>query len=140
MVTMDPLSVIASVIAILKLTNEIVNYLHDVQDAPEKCRQCAMEASNLSGLLTSLRYRLEDANSADPWFTSIRALSVGNGPLDQYRASLEQLRLRVTARDGLAHIKQRLQWKFSKTEVDSILQRMERLKSLIGIALKMDAL
>ena len=138
---MDPLSIAASVIAVLKLTSEVVSYLHDVQDAPKQCRQCAIEASNLSNLLTNLRYRLEDANGTDPWYTAVRALNVNGGPLDQYKAALEQLRSAVTAQDGVGRkVKMRLMWKFGKTEVDNILQRMERLKSLVSIALNSDAL
>jgi hypothetical protein len=44
---MDPLSVTASVIAILQLTGAVIGYLNDVKDAPKECQQCATEASNL---------------------------------------------------------------------------------------------
>jgi hypothetical protein len=137
---MDPLSVTASVIAVLQLTAEVIKYLHDVKDAPKECRQCTIEASNLHNLLTNLRYRLEDATNDDPWYRALRALNVENGPLDQYRQALEQLLSRVTSHDGLQKVRDRLLWKFSKAEVASILDRMERLKSLISIALEMDHL
>lgn len=137
---MDPLSLTASVIAILQLTGEVIKYLHDVQDAPKECQQCAIEASNLLSLLTNLRYRLEQATNNDPWYTAVRALNVENGPLDQYKQALEQLQSRVETRDGLRKIKKRLLWKFSKAELANILARMERLKSLVDISLQMDHL
>jgi hypothetical protein len=34
----------------------------------------------------------------------------------------------------------RVLWKFNKAEIENILERMERLKSLVGIALEMDHL
>jgi hypothetical protein len=136
----DPLSITASVIAILQLTGEVIKYLNDVKDAPKECQQCTLEACNLQNLLINLRYRLEQGQASDPWFTAIRALAVANGPLDQYKQALEQLQTKLVAENKFQKVKQRLVWKFSKTEVASILARMERLKSLVGIALEMDHL
>jgi hypothetical protein len=137
---MDPLSVTASVIAILKLTSEVVSYLNDINNAPKDCRKCAIEAANLCNLLTKLRFHLDDANKGDPWYTNVHALAVENGPLDQYKQGLEQLLSQVTSQDGVARVKRQLLWKFSKAEVDGILQRMERLKSLVSLALELDHL
>jgi hypothetical protein len=38
-----------------------------------------MEASNLQNLLINLRYRLEQGQTGDPWFTAVRTLTVENG-------------------------------------------------------------
>ena len=137
---MDPLSVTASVIAILKLTGEVIGYLNDARDAPNECQQCAIEASNLQNLLINLRYRLEQGHTGDPWFAAVRSLNVENGHLDQYKQALEQLQSRVDVGNGAQKIKRRLVWKFSKAEVAGILARMERLKTLVSIALEMDHL
>jgi hypothetical protein len=137
---MEPLSVTASVIAILQLTAEVVKYLQDIKDAPKECQQCAIEASNLLSLLINLRYRLEQATNGDPWYTAIRALNIENGPFDQYKQALEQLLSKVIIQDGLQKIKRRVVWKFSKGEVECIFERMERLKSLVSIALELDHL
>ena len=137
---MDPLSVTASVIAILQLTSKVISYLNDINNAPKDCRTCALETANLCNLLTSLRFHLDDANEGDPWYTNVRALAVANGPLDQYKQGLEKLLSQVTSQDGVARVKQQLLWKFSKAEVEGILQRMERLKSLISVALELDHL
>ena len=137
---MDPLSVTASVIAILQLTGDVIGYLNDVKDAPKECQQCATEASNLQSLLINLLYHLNQGQTGDRWYTAVRALNIENGPLDQYKQALEQLRSSVEIQDGIQKVKRRLLWKFSKEEVASILARMERLKSLINIALGMDHL
>jgi hypothetical protein len=137
---MDPLSVTASVIAILQLTGAVIGYLNDVKDAPKECQQCATEASNLQSLLINLLYHLNQGHTGDRWYTAVRALNVENGPLDQYKQALEQLQTMVEIRDGVQKVKRRLLWKFSKEEVASIQARMERLKSLVSIALVMDHL
>lgn len=137
---MDALSVAASIIAVLQLTGEVIKYLNDVKNATEECRRCTTEASNLQSLLINLLYHLNQGKAGDTWYTTVRALNVENGPLDQYKQALEELRSRVETQSGIQKVKRRLLWKFSKEEVASILARMERLKSLVSIALEMDHL
>lgn len=137
---MDPLSITASVIAVLQLTNSVIGYLNDVNDAPKECQECTIEASNLQTLLTNLRYRLQQGNAGDPWFKEVKGLGVQNGPLDQYKEALEQLCAKLDSHDAAKRLKRRLLWKFTKGEVKEILGKMERLKSLISIALENDHL
>ena len=137
---MDPLSVTASVIAILQLTGAVITQLNDVKNAPKECQQCTIEACNLQSLLICLRYRLEQGQKGDPWFTTVRTLNVKNGPLDQYKRALEQLQSKVDVGNSANRIKRRLVWKFSKAEVAEILARMERLKTHVNIVLNNDDL
>jgi hypothetical protein len=137
---MDGLSVSASIVAILQLTGEVIKYLNNVKDASKECQRCTIEASNLQSLLMNLRYHVEQSKNDDSWYTAVRALNIENGPLDQYKQALEQLRSKVEIQDGVQKSMKRLLWKFSKEEVASILGRMERLKSLANIALGMDHL
>jgi hypothetical protein len=102
---MDPLSVTASIAALLQLSNKVIGYLNDVNDAPKDRAKCAIEASNAHSLLTNLRYRLEEGNVDTPWFTAIRALAIENGPLDQFKGSLELLQDKLTmGRGRLGHV------------------------------------
>ena len=136
---MDPLSITASIVAVLQLTHAVIGYLNDVKDASTDRARCALEASNLYGLLVTLKFRLE-GRSYEPWHAAVRALGVKNGPLDQYKHALEQLQKKITSGSGIKKIGNTLWWKFSKEEVTSILSRMERLKTLVQIALEMDHL
>jgi hypothetical protein len=131
---MDPLSVTASIIAVLQLSAKVLGYLNDVKDASKDRVKCAIEASNAHNLLTNLRFRLEEGNADAPWYTAVRALGVKNGPLDQFQQALEALQTHMTGR-GKA-----LVWKFKKEEIAGIVVRIERLKTLVGIALQMDHL
>jgi hypothetical protein len=136
---MDPLSITASIVAVLQLTHAVVGYLIDVKNAPRDRTRCALEASNLYNLLVTLRLRLEES-SDELWYAEVRALDVENGPLDQYKRALEQLQKKITSGSGIKKIGNTLWWKFIKDEVTSILSRMERLKELVQIALEMDHL
>jgi hypothetical protein len=137
---MDGLSDASAIVALLQLTGEVIKYLKDVKDAPKECQRCMDEASGLYGLLISLLHHLNQGNTGDPWYTAVRALSVENGAFDQYKWALEQLRSKVEMQDGIQKAKKRLLWRFNKEEVASILARIERLKSLVSIALEMDHL
>ena len=139
---MDPLSTTASIIAVLQLTTTLVGYLNDVRNATAEQRQVAIEASNLYGLLTSLRFRVETAQSADPWFQQVKMLGFKNGPLDQLQEILEMMVKKVSPsslrkRD---HIQAAVKWKFTKSEVEEMLKRTDRLKWLINCALTNDLL
>lgn len=134
---MDPLSITASIIAILEFTTTLVKYASDVKDAPKDRARFAVEAHSLSGLLLTLRYQI-DAKSDEEWYREVILLGVPGGPLDQYKHALKELQHKVLSVKGLAKIREALKWKFSKEEVASILLRIERLKSLIQIALQMD--
>ena len=137
---MDGLSVAASIIAVLQLTGTVISYLNDIKNAPKDRAKCAVEASNVFSLLTNLQYRLEESQPNEAWYTAVRRLAVANGPLDQYKAALEQLASKVAPAHGLDKVGQAMTWKFSKPEIESILSRIERLKSLTQIALEMDHL
>lgn len=137
---MDPLSTTASIIAILQLSNKVLGYLNDVKDASKDRAKCAIEASNLHSLLLNLRFRLEEGSADKPWYTAVRAFAVENGPLDQFKQALELLQTKTTEGGRLKKTSEALVWKFKKEEIASILGRMERLKSLVEIALQMDHL
>ena len=137
---MEPLSVTASIIAVVHLSCEVINYLNDIKDAPKECKRCLIEASHTQNLLLSLRHRLEEGQSGAAWFSEIQKLEDPHGPLSQYKQALKELRSRLQAQDGFQRAKRRLLWKFSKEEVRDILTRMERLKTIINIALENDHL
>ena len=139
--SMDPLSVTASVIAVLQLTNGFIEYLNEVKGASDDQARCTTEAKNTYRLLVRLLSRLEE-DPNDAWYEEVRALTATDGPLDQYRSAVEQFqsKLPTSPTGGAKKFRNALTWKFKKDKVEEILSRIERLKSLINIALEMDLL
>ncbi|KAG8625208.1 hypothetical protein KVT40_006959 [Elsinoe batatas] len=137
---MDPLSVTASIIAVLTLSHNVIQHLSSVQDAPKDFEQCAIEIADLVGPLTTLRFRAQQAQAPGslPWLNEMSRLTVKGGALDQYVQTLQLLQDKVKVGDGVNKVKAHLVWPFKKKEVESILFQMERLKSLINLALTMD--
>jgi hypothetical protein len=139
---MDPLSITASVIAVVTLSGKVLEYLMTVKDAPQECTKLTLEVSNLYHLLISLKCRMESSDPKDPWSTSIQGLSFKNGALEQLKLRLEELqdKLQGGRIRKLGQVGEMLAWKFKKAEVHRTMLSMERLKSLISIALEQDHL
>ena len=137
---MDGLSVAASIIAVLQLTGQVITYLNDVKDAPKECRKCMVEVSNSNTLLLKLNLRLSESSSQEPWYAEVQTLAVKDGPLDQYKLALQHLLAKVEPTNKVQKLAKILTWNFIKEEVASILARMERLKTLVSIALEIDHL
>ncbi|KAI2475016.1 hypothetical protein Ptr902_13559 [Pyrenophora tritici-repentis] len=112
---MDPLSVTASIIAILQLSAKVLSYLNDVKDASKDRVACAVEASNLHNLLFNLRFRLsEEGDPSRPWYIAVQALAVKHGPLDQFKQALEMLQAKMTDGGRLKKAGEALMWKFKR--------------------------
>jgi hypothetical protein len=138
---MDPLSVTASIIAIVELSGAICGFLYSLKGTSKDIAQCRLEISNVSNMLEKLSDRLDEASSGDAWFVQVQTLAAANGPIEQYRSALEKLQAKLaSSASSRTKIGSALSWKFSKEEVADILTRIERLKSLTQIALGMDHL
>lgn len=136
---MDPLSITVSIVAILQLTAKVGDYLSDVKDASTERSQFTAETSNLSHLLVTLLSHV-DEGSNEPWHAKVRELGGKDGFVYQYRVALEQLKDKLSSGQGLKKMVKTLLWKYIKDDVESILLRIERLKSLLHITLEMDHL
>jgi len=131
----DPLSIGTSILAILQLTGAIIMYLKDVHDAPQDWINLLMEVSGLDGVLDALQKRVKDAKSGDPWLTELEVLEVKNGPLVQFESDLKRLASKLEPANGLKEVGRRLTWTFNKREIQDILSKIERIKTLITFAL-----
>jgi hypothetical protein len=140
---MDPATAVgfaASVAQINAATTQVVGYINDIKDTPKDRTRLAMEAASLIPSLTSLRYKVEESTSTDPWFVGVRSLCVGNGPLDQFKKAMELLAEKLRPQSGLKKLSSKLLWTLDKKEIVDILTRIERMKTLVGLTLQRDNL
>jgi hypothetical protein len=138
---MDPVSVIglvAGIVGLIDTTIEVIQFLNDVNDAPKEWTAFAREASNLLSILTTLRYTVSDVTVDDPWFAGIRSLGRKDGPLDQFHQSLAELTKRLSPHSNGMDFKRRVLWSLDKTYINGKILQLERLKSLINLALSRD--
>jgi hypothetical protein len=135
---MDPLSITVSVLTLLQLTEKFISYIKQTKDARKEQARVLGEASSLVWLLRELQECIDEHSSQDPWLQATSRLTTPGGPLDQYKHTLEVLASKIIPGHGLRKVGQVLAWKFSKEEVNGLLSQIERVKSLVLIALEMD--
>lgn len=109
--------------------------MNEVKDAPRERAQCAIEASNIYNLLTTLRYRLEYSKGAEAWYSKAKLQAVKDGLLGQFKEALELLVMKLPDRYKINNLAAVLLWSLHKKEVDHILGRLERLKSHVEVIL-----
>jgi hypothetical protein len=140
---MDPITVVglaASIAQLIDATTTAIKYLNDVKDAPKDRATLARESSSILALFTDLRYRVEEAQLTDPWFTSVRSLGGESGPLDQFKEAIEELARKLKPEAGIKKFGKALIWRLDKNEISNVLSKIERLKTLVSLALQNDHL
>ena len=140
---MDPITAVglaASIAQLFDATTTAIKYLNDVKDAPKDRATLAREGSSLLALFTDLRYRVEEAQLTDPWFTGVRSLGGESGPLGQFKEAIEELARKLKPEAGIKKFGKALIWTLDKNEISNILSKIERLKTLVSLALQQDHL
>ena len=80
---MDGLRIVASIIAVLQLTERVIAIVDDVQDAGNAGTQWGTEASRMYLLLGNLRYGLEEKVDNELCYAEVRKLGERGGVLEQ---------------------------------------------------------
>lgn len=135
----DPLSITASAVGLCALAVKIVQYLDGIHDAPEDIKAFRQELAN-----TSLALRLlSDHTKALAWFSipfpSFEALTGKDGPLDRFGNILNLLMMKLGLGETAPKRTTRLlTWPFRKTEINELLECLERYKTLFLLAMGHD--
>lgn len=136
---MDPLSISASITALLQLTSTVIQYVDGVKGAAEDRRKIFSELASVNVILLNLQGHADKAKQGDQWSSTLQSLNVPEGPLDQFQRALEHLssKLAPPAR-GLKKLGKAIIWPFQKEEIKEILCSIERQKALLNLAIQND--
>lgn len=133
---MDPLSISASIVALVQLTGTVIEYLHGVKGASEDRQNILSELSSVSGMLFILQDHADQQE--DSWSLTLKSLNGTEGPLAQLRTSLELLLSKLVPVKGLKKVGKAFAWPFQKEEIKEILNAIERQKVLLSLARQND--
>jgi hypothetical protein len=129
----DPLSITASIIAVVQVSAIVLKSLGDLKDTPRDLRRLRTEIDNLQSILLPALERLKRAKEEK--LTIEQLLSV-QGPLEEFRMLLEHLKKKLAPAAGLNKARRAVTWQFQKGEIKDILSTIERQKSLFALALQ----
>ena len=135
---MDPLSISASIAAVLQLTGTVIQYLNLVKGAPEDRQRLLIEICNVNSMLYVLEDQASQIQQDDPWSSTLRSLGGPNGPIKQFETALERLEQKLRPAEGLRKIGKAIAWPFQKGEITGILDVIERQKTLFNLAQQND--
>lgn len=140
----DPLSTVASVLAVLNLAVAATKYIKDVKQGSTDRLRLRDELRSTTCLLEMLKDRLEDSEEVGDGQvetlkpSSITSLAGEDGPLALFKRVLEDIITKLAPQDRLRRLAQPFTWPFNKKDVDDFLSTLERLKSHFNLVMQND--
>ena len=158
----DPLSITASIIAVLQLTQQVIIVCDDIRKADSNATTLRNELSStnevlyqLLGLAASNAQNnptlipgsgLVDAKLAATALESqsrapsrtLNLIKQKGGPLDQYSECVSVLRSKLAPQSGIQKAKAAIKWPFQKDEINALVARIERFKTLFMLTQQED--
>ncbi|MCJ1276049.1 hypothetical protein MMC21_003854 [Puttea exsequens] len=145
---MDPLSLTASIIAVIQATNEVIsicyNYTHSAKGAGNTISRVLEEIKSIRNALEAVENlsrgdNKEEFATTGHWETILSLCDTEKGPIMKELKYLDA-KLRPTAWTGSDGSKrkafmQALIWPLKESETEKTLQNIERWKSTLSLAL-----
>jgi hypothetical protein len=141
---MDPLSIAASLIAVLQVTSAVISICYDYRQgqkhASREVIQLSDELSSLKDILDALLRLVEKSsnNLDEAKLATFELLAKPDGPLLTCQSELERLRKKLEPESGWRAVKRSLVWPLQEGEMKKALGGLERLKSTMQLALSAD--
>ena len=147
---MDPLSLTASLIAVLQISGTIISALYEyrtcVKDASKDAARVTQELNGLRSVLESILQAVEKEqarpnSSGLSRLSTFEALTQRNSELERCREDLESISKKLGADRDVSSWKtvgRSLVWPFKTKEIDKLLQGVQRAKSTMNFALSTD--
>lgn len=138
---MDGLSSAASVFAVIQLTGSVVkicgSYIQEVKDARDDIITLQQTVAGLQGILQKLREFLQGPRPTNQPTSSSLIINITNclSDLEGLEEKIDPGRKKRTMRKfGIRALK----WPLQRTEVERIIQNLERYKSAFSLSLHVD--
>jgi hypothetical protein len=132
----DPLSISASIVAVVQVSVTVFKYLGDIQSTTRDVGRLKIEIDSLQTvLLPALDHLRRDQ---DDKAVLMRFLHAQNGPLRELRAMLESIEKKLSPSAGFNKARRAMTWPFQKSEIADIIAKIERQKTVFILTLQLD--
>ncbi|KAJ7591920.1 ankyrin repeat-containing domain protein [Mycena floridula] len=137
---MDVVSFTASIIALAQGAQAIFEYIKDVRDGPSTRTELLTSLAPLSNLLSLLQVQFQSTTQNPPWTNAVILLGQQDGPFVQLSVIIEKIHNKLEDSSGGQSKKlfKTLTWSLDKSDVTELLVRVERVKSLVMLAIQND--
>ena len=143
---MDPLSVTASIIAVLQLTGTVVSLCYDfrsrIKNAPRDLKRIISEVISLRDVLERLVRLADSAETAgsneSTQLSTLKLLNKPDGLLVKCQAELTALEKKLKPAIGVKAVSKLLSWPLKERDVEKTLACIGRLKATLSLALTAD--
>lgn len=129
---MESKGLAASITNLLELAKNAIDYMKDVYEATQEKQMLLQEVIATRDVLA----KLDLYSKEDKWKQTIEALNRRQGPVEQLTSVLKRLVAKLKPPSGKwSKAVNALIWPFAKGEVGIFLTRIERIKTLLNLAL-----
>ena len=141
MIMAEPLSLVASLIAVVQISGSVISccyeYHKGVKNAPKDLLRVINEVAGLRNVVERLITLIDDENLASHKYLSTLAdIASANGPLELCQHDLGSLRIKLEAPvNEWKALGKRLTWPLQEKDATKILTSVYRVKSLLETAL-----
>jgi hypothetical protein len=133
----DPLSITASIVALLQLTQRVLEFCVSARGANNERSSISNELISTQDVLYQL-LQTAAINAKDGSTRTLAMIHTAGGPLDQYSECLEALRSKLAPEREVRKAIAAFKWPFRRDEVLAVVAKIERLKSLFALAQQED--
>lgn len=131
----DPLSITASIVALLQLTKAAVDYIKDFKGGSEDRVRLRDSIWSTISILEMLKFRFEDAQT-EGIEASLESKMNVKAPLRELEKILEKLVAKLAPAGRRGRAMQMITWPFDKGEVNNLLSNIESQKSFFALAME----
>lgn len=140
---MDPLSISASVIAVLQISGKVIsatyNYSIGVKEGAKNASRIRTAVKDLQVVLESLlELLLTESIDASGRLTTLAKLNEDDGSMQNCRVILERLESELQPQTGWRAARDALTWPLREEVVQKYLRTIEDIKSTLNLALGLD--
>lgn len=130
---MDPFTAFDSFSLCLELTKGLIIFIQDAKNAKNEKQKVKSEAAHLFVLLDLIYGTLNTSSDKSVCPEGLRTLDAADGPLEEYNDVLRNISTNTSGTKWAV-----IKWSKDKKEVESLLRRMERLKSHLNAIIALD--
>lgn len=161
----DPLSITASIIAVLQLTQEVIKFCEDIREADSNATRLRNELSSTNEILYQLLSSAAMNAQSHPVLRqdsgqihaksakrapknlggqlsipsrTLNMITQKGGPLDQYSECASVLKKKLAPQTGIQKARTAINWPFQKDEINTLIARIERFKTLFMLTQQED--